>query len=358
MFLIRSSKGASFVVILIVGLLIGLLVAGAAAFLYSKKTTQKQATPQTENKGILLSVTSPVNGTTISESSPTIKGTTGKDSVVVITGGESNIVTESESGNFTARVTLSEGKNDLSVYAFDPQTGESAQTSISLLYLKDEFGSANVLVAADNTIENLKERISTQSSELKKAATSFKRTFVSGTIIGIAGTALTIQTEIGNIKTAFTDDFTNFLAIDNKSKATTKLEDLKAGDKIAVIGLDQEDTNGNGKFVVQLKTTRTNNHAIIGKVKETDGNSITLSHLSLEDKEYSLMVGTGANIEIKNQEKIGTVNDIQVNDVLVAVGTVDKKGILTAGKIFVVPTTRKVSTTNNSTQSATPSSTR
>src|SRR3990172_7983899 len=100
MFFTRSSKGVSLVIILIVGLLIGLMVAGGVAFLYSRKAADKKITTQTEDKGILLSVTSPEDGTTLGESTVTLKGTTGKDSVVVVTGGERDIVTESKSGNF------------------------------------------------------------------------------------------------------------------------------------------------------------------------------------------------------------------------------------------------------------------
>lgn len=364
---LRSQKGISLVLVLVVGLIVGLLIAGVIALINSRSTSEKTTTTQVETKGILLSVSKPSDGDVLGESKTTVSGSTGKNTVVAITGVTEDLIVETKSGKFSQEVGLAEGVNELVIYAFDTDTGESAQTTLSLAYLKDELGLLydNFLVAGnheetaeknEDRIEGLKEKISTQSSSLKKAAATFKKTHVSATIISINNTALTVQTNSGELKDVFTDDFTKFFSVEGKGKTTIKLKDLKVGDKVSVIGIGKDDVGGAAKFVMVLKNPVAKRHAVLGKVKEIDGNSITITHLTQTDREFSAVVDKAAKIKIKGQDENGKITDIQKDDVVIAVGTVDKNGTISANKIFVVPAKRETKKPAGSTESATPSS--
>lgn len=364
---LRSQKGISLILVLVVGLIFGLLIAGVIALINSRSTTEKKSTTQVETKGILLTITKPNDGGVLGKSKVSISGSTGKNTVVAITGGVDELIIETKSGKFSQEVGLVEGVNELVVYAFDTDTGESAQTTLSLAYLKDELGllHKNVLFADshekvaetnEDRIESLKQKISTQSSSLKKAAATFKKTHVTATIASIDNTTLTIVSNRGEVKNVFTDDFTKFFSVDGKGKTTIKLKDLKVGDKVAVVGVGKDDIDGIAKFVMVLKSTVTKRHAILGKVKEIDGGSITLTHLTQTDREFSVVVSKDARIKIKGVDENAKVTDIQKDDVIIAVGSVDKNGTISASKIFVVPSKRESKKPAQPTQSATPSS--
>ena len=362
---LHNQKGVSLIIVLVVGLIVGLLITGVLALINSRTTTDTRPAPQVETKGILLSISKPNDGEVLGESKVSIIGSTGKNTIVVITGSSEDVIVETKSGKFSQEVGLVEGVNDLVIYAFDTDTGESAQTTLSLAYLKDELGllHSNVAFAGshervvetnEDRIENLKEKISTQSSSLKKAAATFKKTHVTATITSIVDTTLTIETNRGEIKNVFTDDFTKFFSVDGKGKTTIKLKDLKVGDRVSVVGIGRDDIDGQAKFVMVLKSTVAKRHAILGKVKEIDGSSITLTHLTQTDREFSVVVSKNAEIKIKKQDEVGKITDIKKDDIIIAVGTVDKNGTISATKLFVVPGKRE--TPKTSTDSATPSS--
>jgi hypothetical protein len=360
----QGSRGFSIILLLIIGVIVGLVIAGVFAFINSRRS-EKDTKPTAETAGVLLTLSTPTDGDVTSEEAVTVSGSTGKDTVVVLTGGTSDTISETKGGKFSAKVTLREGENELTVYAFDTDSGESAQTTLNVLYLAEELGAAAALVAEENTdvveknkdrIEKLKDKLATKSSELKKSSTIFKRTHVFGTITSISGTILTVETKRGDIKTVFTDDFTKFFSVANKGRSSIKIGDLKIGDRISAVGVGKDDTDGNAKFVVRLKRTISKRHALLGKVKEIDGKAVTLSHLTQTDREFSIVIVKGTKIKIKGQEESASVNDIKVGDVVVAVGTVNKGGTIAATKIFIVPGKREGLKPKESTGSATPSS--
>ena len=359
---VQTTKSTPTLLILIIGIVIGLLIAGAFFLVKSRFINEDEAGVTTETQGLLLSISKPADGDNTSSSELSITGSAGKDAIVVVTGGVDDVIVETKSSNFTAKVKLLEGENELTVYAFDPETGASTQDTLNILYLKEELGSRSILVAEASTevieknkvkIEKLKDRLSTKSSELKKAISTFKRSHVFGTITSIKDTTLTIETKQGSIKTVYTDDFTKFFSVNSKGRSPITLEDLKVGDKVSVAGIGKNDPGGDAKHIVVLKRSIPKRHAVMGKVKELDGTLITLTHITKTDRLYSVIVGKDAKIKIKGQEE-ATLTDIKVGGTLIASGSVDKNGKIIAKRVFVIPAK---ATPEESTKSATPSST-
>ena len=360
----QGRSGTPKLLVLIIGVAIGLLVAAAVAFVkvgLDSRGGDSQVT--TEIAGILLSVSSPNEGDITSDKKVTIKGSTGKDAVVAIIGGTEDQIGETKDGKFSIGINLAEGENEIAVYAFDPSTGASAQDSLNLLYLDEQLANLNVSVASfheilaekkTDKIENLKEDLATKSSKQKSSGSIYKRSHVFGTITSIDGQIITIETKKGDVKTVFTDEFTKLFSVGTKGKSSITLEDLVVGDKISVVGVGKDDTAGNAKYVVRQKRSISKRHAVLGKVEQISGNTLTITHLTHTNREFTITIGEGAGIKIKGSEN-ATTSDIKKGDVVVAAGTVDKNGTLTAKKVFVIPGSREGVKPKEPTSSATPS---
>jgi len=351
--------------IFLIGAVVGVILAASIFWVksYIDKNKQVEKT-ETQTQGIILSISTPNDGYVTSDSSVNIIGSTGKDSVVAVTGGTKDIITETTNSNFKAKVGLEEGENTITVYSFDVNSGESVQTSLNILYLAEEFALNNVLVAAENTdtikkntdrIQKLKEQISTSSPELKKNSSSLKRTHVFGIIESIEDTTLTVDTNKG-LKTAFTDDFTKFIFIDQEGRKGITLTDLKIGDKVSVVGVGKDDTNGLAKFVIVQNKPFAKRHALLGKVKEISETSLILTHLTRTDRKFMINITNDTTIKIKGVDE-ASIADIKVGDIMIVSGSVNNEGTINAEKIFVVPGKFKGVEPKESTKSATPSST-
>lgn len=361
----QSSSGAPRLLVLIIGIVLGLLLAAGIAFVKAgldSRSGDSQVT--TETAGILLSINSPSEGDVTSDKKVAVKGSTGKDTVVAITGGAEDQIGETKDGKFSIEINLVEGENEITVYAFDPNTGEAVQDTLSLLYLKENLASLNMLIASSHKdlaekksdkIENLKENLATKSSKQKSSGSIYKRTHVFGTITSIDEQTIMIETKKGDVKTIFSDEFTKFFSIGTKGKSSITLEDLAIGEAISAVGIGKDDTGGKAKFIIRQKRGVSKRHAVLGKVKKISGDTLTITHLTHTDREFTINIEEGARIKIKGNEN-AAVSDIKKDDIIVATGNVDKNGTLTAKKIFLIPGKREGIKPKESTKSPTPSS--
>jgi hypothetical protein len=246
----QRESGTSRLLVLIIGVAVGLLLAAAIAFVkveLDSRSGDSQVT--TETAGILLSINSPVEGDITSDKKVTVKGSTGKDAVVAITGGAEDQIGETKDGKFSIEINLVEGENEITIYAFEPNSGESTQDTLSLLYLDEQLANADVLVASSHKnlaerktdeIEKLKEDLATKSSKQKSSGSIYKRSHVFGTITSIAEQTIVVETKKGDVKTVFTDEFTKFFSVGTKGKSSITIEDLAIGEAISVVGVGKD----------------------------------------------------------------------------------------------------------------------
>jgi hypothetical protein len=351
------------ILILIIGVIIGLLLAGGFVLLKSALSGNKQSAGTQETKGLLLTISEPSDGAFLGADTLTIKGSTGKDAVVAVVGGTEDTILETSKGNFSATTKIAEGENELVVYAFDPTSGESTQTSLNVLYLNEEVAMGRLLVAESSTtaeenskekIDKLRERLATKSSELKKGASTFKNSHIFGTISAIDDTVVTVETKQGSVKTVFTDDITKFYSIGSSGRSIIAISDLKVGDKVAAVGINKNDTNGTAKFIIRQEQTPQKRHSVAGKVKAVEGNTIILTHLTQTDRTFVVKLASDSVIKVKGSDAT-TLTYVKVDDVVVASGTVEKDGTITAKRIFVIPGKFLGVKPKESTTSATPS---
>ncbi len=123
----------------IIGIVLGLFCSalvwyvqdGIKSYFLAKSATL----PFKETKILKLAISEPEDGLTSDVSTVKVKGTTTTAAKIILTGGVSDLVIDSDEA-FSADYELNEGENDISVVAFS-DNGETSESSVSVLYLKD-----------------------------------------------------------------------------------------------------------------------------------------------------------------------------------------------------------------------------
>lgn len=105
-------------------------------FFQSKKLNQT-----TPSNIFSLTIFTPPDQIATSNPNLEISGSTGVSSVVTVQIGSSSQIIRASSGSFSTKVTLSEGKNTISIVAFNPKDGESQTQVRSVLYLNEDLSS-------------------------------------------------------------------------------------------------------------------------------------------------------------------------------------------------------------------------
>lgn len=126
------------VILSFIAVVVGILVTGAVFYLYqgTKKTpsqntkiiTLSQPSP-TPAQNVVLSIKSPLDEIVVSKKVVSITGTTENDAtVVIVTPVDQEVLTPSESGNFSTTVNIDDGQNFIEITAISPKGQETKMT--------------------------------------------------------------------------------------------------------------------------------------------------------------------------------------------------------------------------------------
>lgn len=356
----QKTTRTSPLLLIITGIVIGILVTGALALVYSGLKNRKSRV-NNEAQGLLLSITNPSDGDVVYDKNLSISGTSGKDAVVVVTGAHEDTISETSQGNFSIKVSLNEGENLLNIYAFDTTTGESVQLPIGILYIPQKVVEPNVSPdsSGGNTtnktkedLQALKEKIASTSS--KTSTTSYKDSHVFGKVISKSNTTVELNTG-DTIRTVFTDDLTKFLSLDKDGFKEIFLENVGVGDQISAVGLSADNAVGVASVIIKINKDISQGIATIGKVKKAT-DVLTLSYMNQTSQTISVKTASGTTILTKDGTKV-TLAEIKTDDIVIVTGTVDKDNVLTASKILLIPGKPLATKPKTSSTSASPSTT-
>jgi hypothetical protein len=335
----QQTTKTSPILLIVIGIIIGILIAGSFYFAYSFFKNRKSKVSN-ETKGLLLSVSNPNDNDVVNDKTIAINGSTGKDAVVVVLGATSDLITETSEGNFSAKVDLNEGENLIQVYAFDTTTGESAQMPINLLYIPQKFTSSST--STDNS------NVNSASDSAKSQTTAYINSHVYGKIIAKNDTTFELDSKNG-IKAVFTDDLTKFLSADNDGIKDIFIENVGVGDQVSAVGLSSDNTDGLAKYIVKLNKDLPQTVAVMGKVKTLGTDGFDLSYITQSSQTISVKTTDSTSTTIKGKAK-AAFSDIKIGDTIIVTGSVDKDTILTTNKLFVA-----IQSKTKTTPAATPS---
>lgn len=137
------------VLLAILAVVIGLLVAGAAFFLYENtkknpppnniKTASIPTPTPTPKPSIFLTVDQPKDEEVVSKKIITISGKTTKDATIaVLTNNDEQVLTPTGTGNFSTTTTIEDGQNLIEITAIG-ENGESASILRVITFSTEEF---------------------------------------------------------------------------------------------------------------------------------------------------------------------------------------------------------------------------
>lgn len=343
----RRPKQGGKIFLLILGILVGAIASGLFFFFQSKSLTNTNKTI-VNNQGLVLSVSSPSDGQVVTDKNVEINGSTGKDSLVAVISASDQAIVKTSGGQFSAKLALDSGENQVLVYAVDSKNGESVQTTLNILYLSSDLASRKILLAADSTtdqqIEDLKQKLSTNSASLQSQNVKFKNSHVTGSIVGLSDNFLSLQTANDSIQNIFTDDLTKYLA-SGKSTQVLNFTDFKIGDQVSVVGLGKDNSNGYASYVIRLDGASSKVQAVAGTLKDRNDASIFLASLTKSDFDYTVNYTTSTKTKNQNGKDM-VLADVKTGDFVLAAGTSEKDGSVTAKLLFVIPKTTKAATSS------------
>lgn len=132
------------IIVILIGILIGAIVAFGiytARTAISKQETQVEQTPETpttptqaSQSAHTLTIIDPKNESVSDQEEITITGQTSPDAVIAIIGAENEyLLTADGQGNFSTKITLIGGANEIAISAFDEQ-GTKVEEILTVVY--------------------------------------------------------------------------------------------------------------------------------------------------------------------------------------------------------------------------------
>lgn len=137
------------VVLSFIAVLIGILVAGVAFYLYQSTRTISQSQIQkaknlvtptpTKTPAVILTIDAPTDEDVVDKKTIIISGKTNPDAVVVITSALGDqVITPTTTGSFSATTTIDDGANSIEITAIAPD-GQETKVTRTITYSTETF---------------------------------------------------------------------------------------------------------------------------------------------------------------------------------------------------------------------------
>lgn len=120
---------------LIAGILLGLLIFAIGLFVKAVFFSQSSDPVVNVPQVLELQIKTPSENLATNESKVEIAGSTGIKSVVTINSAEQTKILNAANRSFSTEITLTSGKNLITITAFDTATGNSVSQQRTILYL-------------------------------------------------------------------------------------------------------------------------------------------------------------------------------------------------------------------------------
>lgn len=130
----KNSKISTLLLGFVAGLITVLFLPVVFNLLFNNKPQPAKST-----KILKLEIAKPADNIATSEKTFTFSGSTGIKSIVTITSGNQAKIIETVGNRFSTTINLKEGKNTITIGAFDPKTGESQTITKEILSLDEDL---------------------------------------------------------------------------------------------------------------------------------------------------------------------------------------------------------------------------
>src|SRR3989344_8147527 len=135
----QTTTGPNRFIVLLAGILVGVAAIGGYLLVNDRFLNKKdEPAPQykvTPVNELILSLANPKDGETVSTGTVKISGSTCIPTIVIINGGEEDVIVEATNGTLSTDYKLGLGENQVTITAYDQSSGDSREKVVDLLYL-------------------------------------------------------------------------------------------------------------------------------------------------------------------------------------------------------------------------------
>lgn len=208
---------------------------------------------------------------------------------------------------------------------------------LAILFIPKVF-AATATPSADTSIKDkIKQRLeinATQSAlPVPSIASSDKETFYGwvGTLTKVDKDTIYINTDQGE-KLAKTDSKTKIVQTDKGIRRDVKTEALKTGNMILAMGLLDADLITARRIVSTIAPQKTIRNLYFGKATEIEDTKITIGN----GEKHILPISKNTNVTVQGNSN-AAVKDIQLEDRVFAIVTMEDNDISQTDSLFVIP---------------------
>lgn len=126
------------IVPLLLGILIALVVIALVFMVREYKVRRDLEKTQTNSS---LEISTPENFTATNQSKIKLAGQAKGRSYITINSNKKQLILDSQNGEFSTDLELSEGKNTISITAYNPDTGQAQTATKEVLYINEDLNS-------------------------------------------------------------------------------------------------------------------------------------------------------------------------------------------------------------------------
>lgn len=131
----ENSKIPSLILKIVLGLIVALVIVVVFNIIFNQSEPESTQTA----KVLKLTLTSPADNIATSQETISVSGSTGIKSLVTVSLRDQAKIIETQNNQFLTTLDLKEGKNTVTIVAYDPKTGESQTTTKEILMLDEDL---------------------------------------------------------------------------------------------------------------------------------------------------------------------------------------------------------------------------
>ncbi|OGY23926.1 MAG: hypothetical protein A2Y57_04320 [Candidatus Woykebacteria bacterium RBG_13_40_7b] len=127
---------ASIFVLIVGGVALGWLLWNQGYLNFGTSKVATTTPTKTDLQPLTLKITEPEDGYTSDSKLVSIKGAVSRQSTIMVYGGASDEIVESDGGSFNINYSLNEGENEITITASD-QDGDEKSETLNIFYLSE-----------------------------------------------------------------------------------------------------------------------------------------------------------------------------------------------------------------------------
>jgi hypothetical protein len=289
----------------------------------SAQDTEKQSDNNQNPETLDLSLAKPAQQAAISESPTQVTGVTKANSFVLVSGEDGDQIVKSDNkGEFSAKIELTGGINQIMVSVFD-YNGQSKSQNL-LVVFSTSFGDETTKTPTASDEATTEQKVKEKLEMVSNNPISYI-----GTVTDKTESSFQIRSIDGEIKQISVTEGETTYVNNIKEPKDIEFSDLAIGDFIAAVGFPTSDENGvlsAKRIIVSSPIEEPNRKIFYGQVTQIDSKNLTLSG---GDQEYKISLSKKPSVLAEKDGEIvkSKIGNIEKGNTLILVAVQSEKSL-------------------------------